>query len=224
MDGKENDISSVSKKIEMVVSYSALNEEMSMENTVLLRAGKETCVRFELVGLDVADIENMRVTDILCQVSDVRPAGIINPCFYRNLLLIDSNLPLIYTSLVYLYYQKGEREHSLSQLMAWLAEENSIGFPERWIYENKLQKLIVEAALGMKAESEWDGGYRQIVRSIVLEKEEKIYRFTGGERKEFGRFLAENCEVYGVGEKEGLETVYEQDGRKYMNLALSIVI
>ena len=84
--------------------------------------------------------------------------------------------------------------------------------------------MMTEAALGMNAEKEWDGGYQHIVRSILLEKDGKCYRFNGGEKQAFGRFLVDNCEVYGAGEEDGLEMVYEQDGRKYINLALNIVI
>lgn len=195
-----------------------------MENTILLKAGVETGVRLELEGIDVKKIENMSVTDILCNISAIRPAGFLSSCFYKNLLLIDSNLPLMYMSLVYQYYKNGEQEHRLKQLLLWMTERNAMGFLEKWLYEDKLKRLMMEAALGMNAEKEWDGGYQHIVRSILLEKDGKCYRFNGGEKQAFGRFLVDNCEVYGAGEEDGLEMVYEQDGRKYINLALNIVI
>ena len=220
MDRTKNHIPSISQKIEIV----ALCEDEPMENTVLLGAGKETGIRFGLEGIRGTNIENIQVTDALCQASAVRPAGFLNTCFYRNLLKIDSNLPLIYISLVYLYYQNEGKEHSLEKLILKLAEKNELGFLENWIYRDKIQKLLVEMAFGMNAGNEWDGGYHQIVRSIVLEKGEKIYRFSGGKRLEFGRFLVENCEVYGAGKVDGMETVYEVDSRQYTNLALNIVI
>lgn len=195
-----------------------------MEETVLLKAGKETCVRFELEGIDAASTQNMAAADIFQQASGVRPAGMFPSCFYRNLLRIDSNLPLMYAGLIYLYYNGNRQNYEMREMVGLLAEENKLRFSEKWLYEDKMQKLLVELAYGMNAESEWDGGYQQIVRSVILKKEEKTYRFLGGEKQEFGQFLVENCEIYGSGKRDGLETVYEQNGRYYMNLAVNIVI
>lgn len=196
-----------------------------MESTVLIKAQKMTGVRFELGGIEEKNTKNMTVTEVLKEVESARPAGILNAVFYRNLLKIDSNLPLIYAGLVYMYYRKEEREHSLEQLIGQLTEENIMGFYESWIYEDKLKRLLVETAYGMSAEKDWDGGYAQIVKSIVLDKDGRYYRFLGSEKEAFGHFLIENCEVSGIGEKnqESLGSVYEQSGKHYMNLALCIV-
>ena len=195
-----------------------------MENTVLLGAGKENGIRLELDGKDLRNKENIQVSDVLCQVAAVRPAGIINSCFYRNLLRIDSNLPLIYLNLIYLYYRNDGQISEMKELVKRMSEENVIGFSENWVYGDKVQKLLVETAYGMNAKSDWDGGYRQIIRSIILEKEGKTYLFSGGEREAFGQFLVGNCKVYGSGKKDGFEVVYEQNGRQYINLSVNIVI
>lgn len=196
-----------------------------MENTVLIKAHKMTGVRFELGGMGGKSTENMTVPQILKEVASARPAGILNSIFYRNLLKIDSNLPLIYAGLVYMYYRKEERVHSLEQLIIQLTDENIMGFYESWIYEDKLKRLLVETAYGMSAEKDWDGGYAQIVKSIVLDKDGRYYRFLGSEKEAFGHFLIENCEVSGIDERtqENMGIVYEQGGKHYMNLALCIV-
>lgn len=196
-----------------------------MENTVLIKAHKMTGVRFELGGMGGKNTENMTISQVLKEVASARPAGILNAVFYRNLLKIDSNLPLIYAGLVYMYYRKEERVHSLEQLIMQLTEENIMGFYESWIYEDKLKRLLVETAYGMSAEKDWDGGYAQIVKSIVLDKNGQYYRFLGSEKEAFGHFLIENCEVSGIGERpqENMGIVYEQSGKHYMNLALCIV-
>lgn len=198
---------------------------MPMESTVLIKAHKMTGVRFELGGMGGKNTENMTIPQILKEVASARPAGILNSIFYRNLLKIDSNLPLIYAGLVYMYYRKEERVHSLEQLIMQLTEENIMGFYESWIYEDKLKRLLVETAYGMSAEKDWDGGYAQIVKSIVLDKDGQYYRFLGSEKEAFGHFLIENCEVTGIDEKvhENMGIVYEQGGKHYMNLALCIV-
>ncbi len=196
-----------------------------MESTVLIKAHKMTGVRFELGGIKGKSTGIMTVPQVLKEVESARPAGILNSVFYRNLLKIDSNLPLIYAGLVYMYYRKEEKVHSLEQLIEQLTEENIMGFYESWIYEDKLKRLLVETAYGMSAEKDWDGGYAQIVKSIVLDKNGQYYRFLGSEKEAFGHFLIENCEVFGVdGERqENLGSVYEQGGKYYMNLALCIV-
>ena len=196
-----------------------------MESTVLIKAQKITGVRFELGGIEEKNTENMSVTEVLKEVESARPAGILNSIFYRNMLKIDSNLPLIYAGLVYMYYRKEERVHSLDQLVGQLTEENIMGFYESWIYEDKLKRLLVETAYGMSAEKDWDGGYTQIVKSVVLDKDGRYYRFLGSEKEAFGHFLIENCEVNGIEKKnqENLGNVYEQSGKYYMNLALCIV-
>lgn len=198
---------------------------MPMESTVLIKAQKMTGVRFELGGMGGKNTENMTIPQVLKEVASARPAGILNSIFYRNLLKIDSNLPLIYAGLVYMYYRKEERVHSLEQLIMQLTEENIMGFYESWIYEDKLKRLLVETAYGMSAEKDWDGGYAQIVKSIVLDKDGQYYRFLGSEKEAFGHFLIENCEVTGIDEKvhENMGIVYEQGGKHYMNLALCIV-
>lgn len=198
---------------------------MHMESTVLIKAHKMTGVRFELGGIEGRNTKNMSVTEVLKEVASARPAGILNSVFYRNLLKIDSNLPLIYAGLVYMYYRKEERVHSLEHLIVQLTDENIMGFYESWIYEDKLKRLLVETAYGMSAEKDWDGGYAQIVKSIVLDKDGQYYRFLGSEKEAFGHFLIENCEVTGIEDnnRENLGNVYEQAGKYYINLALRIV-
>lgn len=194
-----------------------------MENTVLIQAGKTTAVRFELDGIIGMDTTGMTVPEILKEIQGVRPYGILHPVFQRNLLKLDSNLPFIYAGLVYMYYRKKEKEHSLEKLIKRLREENAMGFLEEWIYEEKLQKLLVETAYGMSAEADWDGGSGQIVKSITLEKNGSYHRFLGNEKEAFGHFLIENCQVNGVKQENSMGTVYEIGGKSYINLSLDII-
>lgn len=195
-----------------------------MEQTMLVKAEKATAVRLELVGMDGIDTEQLPVHGILKLAGGIRPAGMLNPVFYRNLLRVDSNLPLIYTWLVYLFYRKEEKVQSLRSLERQLVRANALGFSEEWIYKDKLQRFLVETAFGMQAGEEWDGGHKQLVRGVHITKDGKCFRFSGAEREQFGQFLLENCEVYGNKKADGMENVYEKDGRQFVNLSLNIVI
>ncbi len=195
-----------------------------MEETVLLGYGSEVGVRICLEGVDAQGDSRLDAVDIIKKASAMKPAGFLNPVFYRNLLHIDSNLPLIYTNLVFLYYVNQGKESSLRALVQQLAKQNSIGFSEQWIYEEKIRQWLVAAALGIGPEQEWDGNSKDIVRNIVVESGNRTVCFHGAQTVEFGQFLLDVCTVRAPHQTKNLGYLYEHAGRQYVNLAIDIVL
>lgn len=194
-----------------------------MEETVLLGHGSEVGVRICLEGVDAQSDNGLHAVDVIKKATAMKPAGFLNPVFYRNLLHIDSNLPLIYTNLVFLYYVNHEKENSLRALVQQLTRQNSIGFSEQWIYEEKIRRWLVATALGVGPEQEWDGTNHEIVRNIVIESGGKKTSFSGTQTVEFGQYLLDVCTVRAPLKTKNLGYLYEHAGRQYINLALDVV-
>lgn len=132
-----------------------------------------------------------------------RMQGFHNSCFTEYMLRLDTGLPVIFGSLLWHCCAAGPGPSSISRLCALVEEENPLHTGYSWIYRDKIKKLLTASAIGEK-----DGESPAIIRSVMVEKDGGLYRFTGNDMEAFGDFLFENVMAQGTG-----RTVREENGR-----------
>jgi hypothetical protein len=101
-----------------------------------------------------------------------------SPIFKTNLELIDSRLPEILSHLVLHKYLSGKSK--LSELTDYLNIENPCNFNIQLnpnFYTYKIKRLLVDAALGMKAGSLWTGAYSATGGYIIVKKDGELLCF-----------------------------------------------
>lgn len=100
--------------------------------------------------------------------------------FYKNLKIIDGDLPEILAHCLYLRYLNGEP--SIEKLVEILEDSDPLNFYEgekgqQKFYEYKIKKFLVESAMGMTSEAVWLGEYDSFGGVIVAKKDGSIVCF-----------------------------------------------
>lgn len=116
--------------------------------------------------------------------------------FKTNLELIDSRLPEILSHLVLYKYIEGTSK--LNQLTEKLNSTNPIGFNihlNASFYTYKIKRLLVDAALGMKAGSLWSGNFNATGGYIVVKKDGELLCYHIYNWNDFQDYLIENTKI-----------------------------
>jgi type II restriction endonuclease hpaII len=100
--------------------------------------------------------------------------------FYKNLKIIDGDLPEILAHCLYLRYLN--KEPSIEKLVEILEDSDPLNFYEgekgqQKFYEYKIKKFLVESAMGMTSEAVWLGEYDSFGGVIVAKKDGSIVCF-----------------------------------------------
>ncbi|WP_026977985.1 HpaII family restriction endonuclease [Flavobacterium tegetincola] len=98
--------------------------------------------------------------------------------FQSNLELIDSKMPEIMASLILNSYLTDKNK--LEDLVEILEQENPCGFnisTNQNFYKYKIKRILIDAALGMKAGKMWDGTFNANGGYIIVKKDGDIVCF-----------------------------------------------
>lgn len=100
--------------------------------------------------------------------------------FYKNLKIIDGDLPEILAHCLYLRYLN--RKSSIEKLVEILEDSDPLNFyaggrGQQKFYEYKIKKFLVESAMGMTSEAVWLGEYDSFGGVIVAKKDGSIVCF-----------------------------------------------
>ena len=160
--------------------------------------------------------------------------------FYKNLLLIDSDLPSIVTQL--LFYKYRENESNLFKLTKILEEKNPLSYPkdfDRPYYSYKIKKMLCNMAMGMTAKTPWMGNFNSDNLSLVVRDDDKIIYYHVYDIQKFQNYLMKNTRLenpsmrddkdnfgYAKPKDEGKSYnfgfPYKQDGEVFIRLNLQV--
>lgn len=127
---------------------------------------------------------------------------------FNNLIMIDSGLPQICSSMLLYYYKEGIC--NIKDLIQKLNIDNPLkydltsGHP---IYEYKIKRLLVDIALGMTPAKVWMGKYDATGGYLVVKEDGEILCYHIYDKNQFENYLVENTKLdtpsstrYGFGE------------------------
>lgn len=204
----------------------------------LLNAGKNTRMRYKIVGLSNEDMQIINAIDkSVCKEymkarieklkelsSAIQYDGMLDATFEDNLVMIDSSLPRIYGELVLLHYLHiSEKIYDCNILTDMLTAQNPIGYRRADIYGHKFKKLISASALGMTPGKPWDGLDTATGGYIIIKKDGDVLCYHLYNRNYFEEYLLNNTSFdRPSATRHDYGYVYELNGEKYIDLNVQI--
>ncbi len=144
--------------------------------------------------------------------------------FMHNLVLLDDALPDILASLIYNGYK--HRKSQLNELLPHVVNDNIRDYQfsdNSTVYSQKIKRLLVASALGMKPASIWEGQYDASGGYLIVLNDGNIISYHIYDKEDFENYLFYNTRLdtpspkrYHSGE------ITTADGCHYMQLGLQI--
>ena len=195
----------------------------------LLNASDATNFIYECKGIsdeeanriNAIDTRN-KILDRMAAVGDrLKFAGAKNRKFADNLMLIDSMMDDILGEMLLPFY-RGEAS-TVVGLVKLLEEKDHLKVRKKGFYEYKIKKLLAAVALGMMPSKEWDGRDEANGGYIIVREDGECVAYHIYNRDEFEQYLLNNTKLErGSTTRHGFASIYEMEGKKYMNLNLQI--
>jgi len=188
----------------------------------LLNPGRTTNFTFEVAGLSPSDIAEINAIDstrkIIDKMDAINAAGgelffhsTDNEIFEENLMMIDSQMPVIVAEMLKGFYCRRTKECTL------LADEIASINPLRRrkdFYLHNIKELLCASALGLKPATEWDGDDEANGGYIIVKTDGDVVAYHIANRKFFKEYLLREtrldspstsrygyCELYSEGDK-----------------------
>jgi hypothetical protein len=207
--------------------------------STLLNASGHTLFDYKIDGL--SEFDKNRINEIsgnrcvqkkVSEIEKLKSSGGITICngnarsdvFRHNLVLLDDALPDILASLMYNGYK--HKTTRLNELLAHVVNDNIRGYQfddNATVYSQKIKRLLVASALGMKPASNWQGEYDASGGYLVVLNNGKIISYHIYDKEDFENYLFYNTRLdtpdptrYNSGE------ITTADGCHYMQLGLQI--
>lgn len=182
-----------------------LLKSFSEDNPYLLQASKQSNFVFKITpALSSTDVEvlnnmanyGMRIKWLKEYDYKLNFYKLHSNIFKSNLELIDSRLPDILAALLLEHYFN--KKNKLTDLIAHLNESNPCDFNVEInpnFYEYKIRRLLVDAALGMKAARPWTGTFNANGGYIAVKKDGEILCYHIYNWNEFQEYLVSHTKI-----------------------------
>lgn len=164
-----------------------------------------------------------RVNNILSNDGKLKYENMQNEVFKLNLQVIDSNMPLIVSSMLLNYY-KGNAS-SLIDLLQIVEKENPCNFNldhNHTFYEYKIKNLLTDIALGMTPAKVWQGYYDATGCYIVVKENGEILCYHIYNRNEFEDYLLKNTKLDTPSHRNNFGELYKEGNELFIKLNLQI--
>jgi len=146
------------------------------------------------------------------------------PTFKNNLILIDSLLPSICSSMLIEYYCSRNKDCKSNILK--IASENPLGYETnngQPFYQYKFRKMLAEAALGMKPSSVWTGNLEATGGYLVVKEDGEILCYHLYNRVQFEEYLLSNTRLETASTKRHkFGYIYKEGEQYYIKLNMQI--
>ena len=243
--GKVKASSSKKGDIMIVIHDHVTNRENNVEFSIksyiggmptLLNASGATNFKFKLSGFN-GDPDTINAisgrSKVMDRLNELRGNGVsfelasmASPIFKRNLLKIDSSMPLfIGHFLVKFFSGQARTVANLTQLIAdeGLAKD-SLGDPFNFEdLKYKIKQLLINVALGLVPNTDWDGFIKADGGYIIVKEDGDVVCFHIYNISELGEYLFNNTKFETAStSRHKFASVYEEGETAYMNLNLQI--
>lgn len=232
-----SDTTDISMQIEDIYTNLTRNVGFSIKSEVgnaptLLNAGQTTNFIYKVNGLTKEQMNEINSIDTPTKIKDRIQAindfggsleyyDMNHSGFKRNLIMIDSSMPILVGNLLLIYFQKDEKD--CNTLIDKLSDIDPLNFGEKQIYEYKFKKLLCSCALGMKPAKQWDGLDEANGGYIIVKEDGEVLAYHIYNRNFFEQYLLDNTILEKAStSRHQYMSVYEKDGQMYIMLNLQI--
>lgn len=229
-------------------------EKSINERLTIFNSRKNTNLIYKVdtpVGFDIAEFNTktyqgrFKLVKRLRTLHDVEDLhiefdSIESDSLFKNLFLIDSDLPRIVAQLLLFRYR--ESESNLFELAKILESINPLSYPngsERSYYLYKLKKMLRDMSMGMTAETAWNGDFDASGGTLVVRDDGEIVCYHVYDIQKFESYLVKNTylETPSTGEDKSnpghpkpkdkgknynFGWLYEQSGDVFLKLNLQV--
>ena len=150
-----------------------------------------------------------------------------NKVFESNLMLVDSQMPVIVGAMLLGYYSGVER--SIPSIVDWVATRDplrmSLGSKTAAFYEFKVKTMLSDFALAMFPGKPWDGTYTADGGYVIVDSDGRLSCFPSVQRDVFREYLYLNTRLETASTKRhGFGVIHVDDAAKtaYVDLNLQI--
>lgn len=176
----------------------------------LLNAGKNTRFRFEILGIDDHDMEELnaidksvdkkymktRMGELFKRAKTVRYDGMHSATYESNLVMLDSMLPEIYGNFILYHYMTMQYPGIDCKMLCGMLESNNpLGYKRSDIYTYKIKKLLSASALGMMPGKEWDGTESATGGYLIVRRDGDVVCYHVFNRDYFEEYLLNNTMI-----------------------------
>ena len=210
--------------------------QLKNEST-LLNAGKTTNFIYKITGDSIPSDIDIKVNNINTRskikdrIEKIQAEScyleffkLNNSTFENNLILIDSSLPKIISSLLLFYYTLSNSK--TSELTDILSNENPLNFnteSSHPYYEYKIKRFLTDIALGMMPSQVWTGELDATGGYLVVKEDGEILCYHIYNRNEFENYLLKNTKIEtGSSSRHEFGKIYKKNGELFFNLNLQI--
>ena len=205
--------------------------------STLLNAGETTNFIFKIVGAkinqqDINEINNIssrskikdRILEIKSKGGKFEFVKTQRTIFSNNLILIDSLLPQILSSIVFNFYSS---QHSnTEELVKLTEEENPLKFDtsdKHFFYSYKIKRFLTDVALGMMPSKVWSGEYDATGGYLIVKADGEILCYHIYNKNEFENYLMANTKLdTASSSRHCFGEIYEENTQLFFKLNLQI--
>lgn len=205
--------------------------------STLLNAGETTNFIFKIVNAkinqkEIEEINNIssrskikdRILEIKTKGGKFEFVKTQRTIFSNNLILIDSLLPQILSTVVLNFYSSS---HSNTEdLVKLTEEENPLKFDttdKHLFYSYKIKRFLTDIALGMMPSKVWTGEYDATGGYLIVKADGEILCYHIYNKNEFENYLLANTKLdTASSSRHGFGEIYEENGQIYFKLNLQI--
>lgn len=188
-----------------------------------LKTDRKTDEIYKVSGGKIHTDVRGRIKKITEDKGSLKYAGMTNPVFNDNLILIDSNMDKIIAETLLYFYRDGIV--NCDEMVEKLEVENPMGYGNLNAYRYKFKKFLTAVALGMKPATAWDGVDEATGGYIVVTKEGNILAYHIYNRNYFEEYLLKNTKYETAStSRHDFGEVYSKDGEEFINLNLQVKI
>ena len=204
--------------------------------STLFNAGEASNILFKIVGKRITDEELSKINSLggLAKIMEgLYDKGytlsfdkVEHPVFYNNLVFVDSCMPQFIAACL-LAFNKPGNSSSVNDIVESVSDENPLGYTgnnAQAFYQHKMKSLLIDAALGMTAASEWNGYYDANGGYIVVRKDGEIVCYHFYNRNDVEDYLYSNTKFENASrDRYNFGKLFRgEDGEVYINLNLQI--
>lgn len=215
----------------------SIKSDVGMPPT-LLNAGKNTRFRYEILGINDRDMDEInaidktvdkeymkaRMAELFKRADKVKYHSMLSDTYEDNLMMIDSMLPEIYGDFILYHYMTMQYSHiDCEALCAIMEQSNPLGYRKSNIYTYKIKKLLCASALGMTPGKEWDGNEAATGGYIIVKRDGDVVCYHLYNRNFFEGYLLKNTTIdRPSASRYDYAYVYKENGSYYIDLNIQI--
>ena len=214
---------------ENVVGFS-IKSELGSPPT-LLNAGRTTNFVYKVIGLNPSLISTINAIDTDRKIKDRMKAiadnggelvfaSMENSTFNDNLIMIDSQMPVVVAQMLVGYYS--EIANDCAALTDYVSRIDPLSRNEDF-YRHKVKELLSAIALGMKPATPWNGSEEASGGYIIVKTNGDVLAYHLYNRDAFRGYLLHNTKFESGGStRHQYAKLYEENGEVLIKLNLQI--